>query len=149
MKKTTVYIDKNGCHICTSYYKTKQCYPLCKVKGKTTNLARKIYAESYGMIPDGLVIRHKCDNPSCIRLDHLEIGTVADNNWDMIERGRYKGFLRGENNAESKLSSRDVEYIKKSVQTGYALAKELGVCKKTIYNIRNGKTWKHHVTPFI
>lgn len=39
-------------------------------------------------IPDGMVIRHKCDNPPCINPEHLEIGTHADNMADMFSRGR-------------------------------------------------------------
>ncbi|WP_341856406.1 HNH endonuclease signature motif containing protein [Brachybacterium sp. GPGPB12] len=41
-----------------------------------------------GQIPDGLVVRHKCDNPPCVRLEHLELGTAQDNVNDMIARGR-------------------------------------------------------------
>ncbi|HIK62019.1 MAG TPA: HNH endonuclease [Planctomycetes bacterium] len=41
-----------------------------------------------GPIPEGLVVRHKCDNPPCINPDHLEIGTLADNNEDRRIRGR-------------------------------------------------------------
>lgn len=47
---------------------------------------RWVWEAVHGPIPAGLVIRHKCDNPPCIRLSHLEIGTVADNNWDASER---------------------------------------------------------------
>jgi hypothetical protein len=35
-----------------------------------------------------MVIRHKCDNPVCVRPSHLEIGTDADNNRDMAVRKR-------------------------------------------------------------
>lgn len=39
-------------------------------------------------VPDGLGVRHTCDNPPCIRPDHLLIGTQQDNMDDYMERGR-------------------------------------------------------------
>jgi hypothetical protein len=39
-------------------------------------------------VPDGLIVRHKCDNPPCVNPDHLLVGTMQDNTNDMISRGR-------------------------------------------------------------
>lgn len=41
----------------------------------------------YGLLPN-LCVLHKCDNPPCIRWDHLFSGTTADNNRDMAEKGK-------------------------------------------------------------
>ena len=43
----------------------------------------------HGPIPSGMVIRHQCDNPACVRVDHLQLGTKGDNNRDTVERGRH------------------------------------------------------------
>jgi hypothetical protein len=69
-------------------------YGYGRVHVKTSNkvryqqtASRWIWSMAMGPIPDGMVVRHKCDNPPCFRLSHLELGTVADNNADAVKRG--------------------------------------------------------------
>ncbi|HZW82068.1 MAG TPA: HNH endonuclease signature motif containing protein [Candidatus Deferrimicrobium sp.] len=143
MRKPLEYdIDVNGCHICTSH-KTRhaQGYSMVYRNGKPISLHRVLYAEKYGPIPEGMVIRHKCDNPFCINVDHLEIGTQRDNMHDAISRGRIN-HPRREGHPRAKLTESNVQYILSSSESDTILAKRFGVSTGAIYLVRKGVNWK-------
>ena len=102
---------------------------------------RVSWALHNGSIPDGLVVRHRCDNPGCVNPAHLELGTQADNVRDMVERGRGRGCL-GTANGRSKLTFLQVAEIRSSDATSYALSKVYGVSETQITRIRRGQAWR-------
>lgn len=98
--------------------------------------------EAYkGAIPDGLVIRHGCDNPSCINPDHLSVGTQRENVMDRESRGRRD--VKGEQVGTAKLTETDILGILASDISGADLARKYGVSPSTISLIRLGKSWRH------
>src|SRR4051794_32904293 len=56
-------------------------------RGKNGYLAhRAAYELAYGPIPPGLAVDHTCNNRACIRYEHLEAVTPAENNRRAAER---------------------------------------------------------------
>ena len=95
-----------------------------------------------GPIPEGHVIRHKCDNPPCVNPRHLETGTLGDNNRDRSERGR---SARGERGSNAKLKDAEVIEIRENqgIVPGAVLADRYGVSRATISSIFNRRNWSH------
>lgn len=59
-----------------------------RVDGEVRYAHRVAWEEAHGPIPDGLEVLHLCDNPPCINLDHLVLGTHAANMYDAASKGR-------------------------------------------------------------
>lgn len=133
----------NGCFVLTSHKLNDGGYSEIMIKGRTQKIHRHIYEQCFGEIPDGLVVRHKCDNRACINPEHLEIGTQWDNMQDMVNRDRQ---LKGSRKPMSKLDEDRVMEIKKKIRNGMKnvdLAKEYKVDDSVISDIRHNKLWKH------
>ena len=139
-KKIEFYEDSNGCWICTSHARNQSGYPRITYKGKYPHMSRYLYEKNYGKIPDGLIIRHKCDNPNCINLAHLELGTHKQNAQDCIDRGRQPV---GEKHHCNKLTEEQAKFILKSDIGPRELGRKYGVAHTTIIRIRQRKKWKY------
>lgn len=112
-----------------------------------------------GEIPDGLVVRHKCDTPCCVNPDHLKLGTQLDNIQDAIDRRRHscgekhaatiRGIphptTQGQNHRRATLTDKDVIAIRQLASS--IPHRELSIRFNTsIANIRSivyRKSWKH------
>jgi hypothetical protein len=114
----------------------------------STKAHRFIYERTYGEIPPGYNVCHRCDNPSCVRPDHLFLGTQADNMRDCQRKGRYSRATGqiGSAHHYSKLKESDIPIIRSLRASGVtfkAIGQRFGVRDVTIQNIFNGHTWSH------
>ena len=124
-------------------------YGSVRARGKNQRAHREAYEAANGEgSAVGLVVRHKCDVRACVNRDHLEIGTYADNNRDMVERGR-QVTPKGEANRSAKLTEADVKmiratYVRYSATHGHrGLARQFGVDHTVIGDILRRENWKH------
>lgn len=104
---------------------------------------RIAYELVYGPIPDGLFVRHTCDNKSCCNPFHLLAGTHQDNVRDAIERRRY---LSGKDNKHAKYPSAIVSVIRRLSEAGCPpceIARVMGIRVHYVYKIRQGKTRRY------
>ena len=105
---------------------------------------RLIWEHFKGKIPEGIHIRHKCDNGLCVNVEHLELGTQQDNIRDMNERGRARGGgSKGENSTTSKLKREDVVFIRENytTMTKKELSDKFGVSTSQIRRVYTGERW--------
>jgi hypothetical protein len=104
-----------------------------------------------GAIPTGMHVCHSCDNRSCVRPDHLFLGTPLDNQRDSVRKRRH---IRGERGSHILTERQVLEILNTKTRGGgrFAssphptqrdLAARYGVCIRTIAAIKQGRIWAH------
>lgn len=92
-------------------------------------------------VPDGMIVRHTCDNPGCVNPAHLRIGTQRQNVADARDRDR---IARGQRHGLAKLTEAEARAIMATDDCRNAeLAERYGVSATTISLIRSGRKWAH------
>ncbi len=130
------------------YFRNENNYGQSHKDGRNMLTHRIAWELTYGEIPDGLWVLHKCDNPPCCNPAHLFLGTHQDNMQDMATKGRSNPpGLQGEKHARHKLTDYQVREIRQRYRSGsieyMQLAHEYGVSFSTINRVINHKGWKH------
>lgn len=134
-------VTESGCWIWTGAVTKTSCgdYGVLNINGRNRYAHRLSLQNIGGVDIENKVVRHKCDNPSCINPAHLVAGTQADNIQDRNDRGR---TAKGERASKSKLTYMEVEEIRKSEDSHRALGRRYGVSHSTIGGIKRGEYWR-------
>lgn len=108
---------------------------------------RLSYIIHYGPISRKIKVCHTCDNPPCVKPDHLFLGTQLDNVRDCIAKGRhvYPPYVSGENVGNHKLFKEDIPRIREYAQNGMThknIASIFSVSRANISYIIRGNTWR-------
>jgi hypothetical protein len=138
---------EKGCVICVSHKAvSNDNYPILNRAGKMINMSRYLWQQKYGIIAQGLDLCHHCDNPSCVNIDHLFLGTRKENLQDMVRKKRHR---YGEKATGAKLDALQVKEIlllckkKKSERmTDEEIGRMYHVNRRHICDIRHRKKWK-------
>lgn len=115
---------------------------------------RVAYELTYGPVPDGLQVCHRCDNAPCCNPQHLYLDTPAGNNADMWARGRGRSgpqidpscLPRGERHPNAKLTTAAVLRIRVQAAAGVRhrdLADTYGVSNGAIGAVVSRRLWRH------
>lgn len=135
------YVDKSG--DCWLWLAAKNKYGYGKFS--PAGVAHRFsYELHFGEIPDGMFVCHRCDNPPCVRPDHLFLGTPADNTADMISKKRHRF---GESHGNAKLTDavvRDIRAMRDDGYSFYAIAERFGVNRSTVARATRN-LWQHVV----
>lgn len=116
---------------------SKWGYGKCRIKKKNHGLHRIVKLIYEGEIPDGMVVMHSCDTPSCVNNDHLSIGTVLSNNRDIAAKRRafwQKNYVEACVKSEKHSIKQVLRSIRKYIETGSveSASEAYGVHKGTL-----------------
>jgi hypothetical protein len=136
-------VDKaGGCWLWTAAKGSNGYGNFVAYKGEAPTGAHRMSWElTFGEIPDGGFVLHRCDNRLCVRPSHLFLGTQADNLRDMHAKGRWRYMprdQRGERNPNSVASDAKVAMMLADIARGQSIrsvAREYGVKYHTLWAI--------------
>lgn len=95
-------------------------------------------------VPSGHQVNHHCDNPLCVRPEHLFVGTQLDNMRDKVSKRRQ---ARGEAGGNARLVPEAVLEIRRLHRDGGLCQADIGalfgVKQATVWSIIRRHTWRH------
>jgi hypothetical protein len=106
--------------------------------GRRSKLAHRCaWLFEHGEFPDPCAL-HLCDNPLCVRVSHLFVGSIADNNRDTRQKGR--------SYPKPVLNEALVARLRELSANGVGmseLSREFSINRATIAGAVSRRTWRH------
>lgn len=123
-------------------------YGMAGFRNKNCHVQRLAWVLFRGPIPDGMMVLHRCDNPPCFNwLDHLFLGTAADNTHDAMKKGRLINppTFYGEQHWNARLNENTVREIlsKKGKLPARIVGEPYGLRRQDVARIWRRKIWRH------
>lgn len=142
----------------TPRWRNRKGYAIVQRDNKRWFAHRLAWTDAHGPIPPGMLVCHRCDNPPCANVEHLFLGTAADNAADCKSKGRTATgaangtitrpdrVVRGVRKPMAKLTDESVVALRLDAAAGMTL-EELGekyqVSSQTAGKALSGRTWRH------
>ena len=117
-------------------------YGIFSIKGKTIYAHRYLWQLLNGSISSNFELDHLCNNKSCVRPDHLECTTHAEN----MKRAAKLGVWNGTKNGNAKRTEEQVQVIKMFAGFGIPiriLAENFKIPLRSVYAIVKRESWAH------
>jgi hypothetical protein len=148
MISKTVKDEVTGCWLWVGAVGGKNDYPSMHYKQRTHRATRVMFELTYGVVPDGLYVCHKCDTPKCINPEHLFLGTQKHNMIDASKKGRcvVPKQAKGSAHRNSVFTDDQVMDVRQKFYDGAttaSLAQEFGTAECTIKRVVSGKSYQN------
>lgn len=95
-----------------------------------------------GPVPAGMNVCHECDNPPCVKPDHLFLGTQLDNIQDRVKKNRCASGVRSYRHTLDPEKVLSMRRMRESGISYREIGEAFGVNDSAAWKAINGSTWR-------
>ena len=138
-------IRKEGCWDWKGHFYSQMGYGRFQANKKMKIAHRASWEIYYGEIPKGICVLHKCDNPRCTNPKHLFLGTIQDNNADMIKKNRNSMLCKpGSKNINAKFNNEQINEIRGRSEEHTSELQSHSFSSYAVFCLKKKKKKKHN-----